>query len=94
MFRLLQILDVILILPMIVLGFMAGLSGGGVTPAFQRIGQLMLVVAPIVGIICVIVAEILWRGNQPTAATLVVLIPLAVYVGLVIWLQVATGFFF
>lgn len=93
MFRLLQIVDILIILPMMALGLMAGLSGGGLTPAFQRIGQLMLVTPPFVSIIAVIVAEILWRVDQKSWAYVVVLLPLVWYIGLIIWLQTSTRFF-
>ena len=93
MFRLLQGLDVILFFPILALGFMSALSGGGLNPAFQRIGQLMIYLAPVT-IVCVIVAEVLWRNAQPTIAYIVLIVPIVIWIGLILWLQLATEFFF
>jgi len=91
--RILQIVTGLLLIPMFCLGLMAGLSGGGLNPAYQRIGGLMLW-SPAVGILGLIVAELLHRFQLPTAALMAIFIPLLVWIGLLVWLQVETGFFF
>jgi hypothetical protein len=92
--RILQIVDGLLILPMLALGFMSSLSGGGMTPAFQEIGQRMIATVLYLPVPCIIIAEILHRRTSFTWAGVVfAAIPLVVWAWLVLRLQVATGFF-
>lgn len=93
MFRLLQVLNVILILPILVLGLMSRLSGGGMKPAFQRIGIMMMYLAPAT-VVCVIIAELLWRGPQSILAQGLLIVPILMWIGLIVWLQRATQFFY
>ena len=93
MFRLLQVIDVLLFFPILALGFMSGLSGGGHNVWFQRIGTVMLWLAP-ASVVCVIIAEVLWRLNQQTLAFGLLILPIVTWVGLIIALQVKTKFFF
>lgn len=93
MFRLLQVVVSCMIVPMVCLGFMAGLSGGGLNPAFQRIGQTMIVVSPIVGIVAIVASFILHRMEQTQLAYVSLAIPIVVWIGLLIWLQLETQFF-
>ncbi len=93
MFRLLQIIDVLLFFPILALGLMSGLSGGGLTPAFQQIGTMMMWLAP-ASVVCAIIAEVLWRMNQQPLAYSVLVLPIIIWIGLIIALQVTTGFFF
>lgn len=94
MLRVLHAINLLMIVPMIACGFMSSLSGGGLNPAYQRIGQILIVVSPIMPVVCVVIAEVLWRYNQPYPAYIINVIPLLVWIGLLIWLQIATGFFF
>jgi len=94
MFRLFQLLTVLAIVPMMLLGLMSGFSGGGSNPVYQRVGGWLLVNAPIIAIVCLIIAEILWRANQAVLAQVVCAIPALVWFGLLAWLQYKTGFFY
>ena len=91
---LLQIAVSCLIVPMMCLGIMASLSGGGMTPAYQRIGQILLVLPPITGILAVVISFILQRLGLSTLAYVALAVPILIWVGLLIWLQRETGFFF
>jgi len=82
-----------MIAPMMCLGIMASLSGGGMNPAFQRIGQLLLTLAPLVGFLGVAASFILQRTGQTLLAYLALAVPVLIWVGLVIWLQRDTQFF-
>jgi len=93
MFRLLQVIDILLFFPILALGLMAGFSGGGNNIWFQRIGTAMLWLAP-ASVVCVIIAEILWRLNQQTLAFGLLVLPIMIWVGLIIALQIKTKFFF
>lgn len=75
------------------LGLMAGLSGGGGTPSFQRIGQLLLVPAPLAGVVAVVVSLVLQQVGLASAAYAILAVPVLLWAGLVLWLQRATGFF-
>ncbi len=92
--RVLQVAVALSIIPMMCLGVMSGLSGGGLTPAFQRIGQLLLTLSPIVGVGGVAASILLWRWQLPVLAYAVIIIPLVMWVWLIVWLQSATGFFY
>jgi len=93
MLRLFQVMTFCMIVPMVCLGIMAGLSGGGMTPAYQRIGQSLFTISPLVGIVGVVASVILQRMGYPTLAYVALGIPIVVWIGLLIWLQRETGFF-
>lgn len=93
LFRSLQVIVLCLIIPMMCLGMMAGLSGGGLNPTFQRIGQILLVLSPLIGLIGLVGSIILWRIGQPQLAYIAISVPIVMWFGLLIWLQVETGFF-
>jgi hypothetical protein len=93
MLRVLHAINLLLILPMVACGFMSSFSGGGLTPAYQNVGRALIVISPIMPVICVIIAEVLWRYNQAYLAYIVNAIPLLVWVALLVWLQIRTGFF-
>lgn len=94
MLRLLQIVVSLMVVPMMCLGIMASLSGGGMNPAFQRIGQLLLTLAPLAGILGVAASFILQRMEQTLLAYIVLTVAILVWIGLLVWLQRETGFFF
>ncbi|MEL6270777.1 MAG: hypothetical protein AAFV33_15230 [Chloroflexota bacterium] len=93
--RVMQIAIVLLICPMVTLGLMSGLSGGGMTPAFQIIGgRLMGWSVPLV-LACVGLAELIYRRTgQLAIAAALCLIPIGVWAWLVVSLQQQTGFFY
>jgi len=93
MLRILQVIIACMIIPVMCLGIMAAFSGGGMTPAFQQIGKLLLTLAPLVGIIGIIASLILQRVGVSPLAYIALAVPVIVWVGLIIWLQRATGFF-
>ena len=93
MLQIFRIAIVIMIIPTMCLGFMVGLSGGGLNPTFQNIGTLLITVAPIIGILGVIGSFILNRMGRSHLAYISLSIPFLVWVGLVIWLQLETAFF-
>ena len=89
----LQILVPLASVGMILLGMMSRLSGGGMTPAYQEIGALMMWVSPVAALIGLILSLILWHIGQSTLAYAAILAPVAVWAGLILWLQIATRFF-
>jgi hypothetical protein len=91
--RILQVVDLLLLVPMFCLGVMVGLSGGGLNPVLGHISGWLLF-SPLVGIAGVVAAEVLRRYEQPTLAVIAAVIPLLLWIGLLIWLQRDTGFFF
>lgn len=94
MFRLLQVINFLMIVPIMCLGMMSSLSGGGMTPAFQQIGRYMLLTPVPTALASIIIAEILWRLEQPILAYIALAVPFVIWVGLLVWLQIETGFFF
>ena len=94
MLRLLQVIVALLIIPMMCLGMMSGLSGGGLNPSYQRIGQVLLVLSPLAGIAAVVVSFILQRLELSFPAYAAVAAPLVMWFVLMAWLQRETGFFF
>jgi len=93
MFRILQVIDVLLFFPILALGLMSGFSGGGNNVWFQRIGTMMLWLAP-ASVVCVVIAEVLWRMKQQALAYGVLVLPIIIWIGLIVALQVTTQFFF
>ena len=91
--RILQGVDLLLLIPMFCLGVMVGLSGGGLNPVLGHISGWMLF-SPLVGIAGVIVAEVLRRYEQPTLAVIAAVVPLILWTVLIVWLQRETSFFF
>ncbi len=87
--RLLQVLVPLAIVPMMVLGFLSGLSGGGMVPAYQRIGRLLIFLSPVVGLAGLILSLILWHFEQSLLAYIAILTPAAMWVGLFLWLRMA-----
>jgi len=83
-----------MILPMSVLGVMVGLSGGGSNPTFQKVGQLLMVASPVIGILSVLVSIIFSRVGVPIVAYTALCVPIIFWVVLLIWLQRDTKFFF
>ncbi|MEO1165999.1 MAG: hypothetical protein AAFV98_19605 [Chloroflexota bacterium] len=93
MLRLFQILTACMIVPVMCLGLMSSLSGGGMTPAFQQIGQSLMTIAPLVGIATVVASVLLQRADRPILAYIVLVVPIIFWIGQLIWLQRETGFF-
>ncbi len=91
--RLLQLITLLLIVPLTCIGIMVSLSGGGLTPAFQDIGSLLMLLSPIMPLVAVGLNEWLWRKERFTLAGVVLAIPYLVWTVLLIYLQVETGFF-
>ena len=91
--RLLQLITLLLIVPMTCLGIMVALSGGGMTPAFQDIGSLLMYLSPTLPLVAVGMNEWLWRKERFTLARVVLGIPYFLWAVLLIYLQVETGFF-
>lgn len=93
MFRLLQIMDILLIFPMVILGLIVGLSGGGSNQWNRWWSKIVFRLAPM-GIVGALIAEIIWRFNIESIAYAVVLAPLVIWFGLLVLLQKKTHFFF
>lgn len=93
MVLILQIIVGIGIVSMMCPGMMAGLSGGGNTPAFQRIGEVMLVLSLVVGIAGIVASIIFQRMESTLLTDLSLAVPVVVWIGLLIWLHRETGFF-
>lgn len=93
MFRILQLISILMIIPMMCLGLMVGLSGGGLNPTFQQIGRYLFTTPIPMAVVCLILAEVLWRMNQTVPAYIVMGGLLIVWSGLLVWLQLETGFF-
>jgi hypothetical protein len=92
--RIIQGLNAVLICPMIALGLMSSLSGGGMTPAFQEIGGRMMGYGLFAPIVCILVAEGIYRlTSRAWLAIPVLLVPLGIWVWLIVLLQRETGFF-
>ena len=92
--RVLQVLVFLLVLPMIALGVMASLSGGGVTPAFQEIGGRLIGLSFFVSLPLLIASEVIHRWLKLTPVSLILLvIPLIMWGWLLVRLQRETGFF-
>lgn len=91
--RCLHALNLVLMLLMTVLGFMAGFSGGGTNPAFQRYGSLLMMFSIPIAVASVIVAEVLWQLDVGLLALAVNLVPLVVWGTWIGLLQAKTGFF-
>ena len=64
MLRISQVVVISAIVPMMCLGLMASLSGGGTNPAFQRIGGQLTSLSPIVGVICLIFSWLLQQSGR------------------------------
>ncbi|MEM7735205.1 MAG: hypothetical protein AAF267_05385 [Deinococcota bacterium] len=91
--RILQI-GVGVLSPLVALiGLMSALSGGGMTPAFQQIGRWLMYVPFPSAAVGIILSQLLWRWKQPWLALLVIVVPLIVWAGLLVWLDQRTGFF-
>ncbi|MEM6431412.1 MAG: hypothetical protein AAF708_19395 [Deinococcota bacterium] len=91
--RILQI-GVGLLSPLIaLLGLMAALSGGGMNPAFQQIGGWLMYVPLPSAAVGIILSQLLWRWKQPWLALIVIILPLVVWAGLLVWLEQRTNFF-
>ncbi|MEM6281426.1 MAG: hypothetical protein AAF787_04460 [Chloroflexota bacterium] len=92
--RIAQIINAVMIVPIFCLGMMVSLSGGGVTPAYQQIGGQLMLMAFAAPLVCVALAEGVYRlAQQPLIGAVVCLIPFGVWVWLCIRLENATGFF-
>jgi hypothetical protein len=91
--RILQVVDLLLLVPMFCLGVMVGLSGGGLNPVLGVISGWMLF-SPLVGIAGVVAAEVLRRYEQPVLALIAAVVPLILWMVLIVWLQRETNFFF
>jgi hypothetical protein len=76
----LHVMNLLLIIPMMAIGMMMGLSGGGTKPILQFIGARMLVWSPMVAVLSVITSEILWQLDFTIIAYIVNLIPLTMWV--------------
>lgn len=85
--RVLQILVPLAIVPMMAIGFMSSLSGGGMTPAYQRIGGLLIWLSPVIGLAGLILSLILWHFGQSLLAYTAILTPLVIWAGLILWLR-------
>jgi len=94
MFRLLQVTVALLIIPMMCLGMMIGLSGGSIEPSTQRITEILLMLPPVAGIAALVASFVLWRLDWSRLAYASLVAPLLIWVGLLIWAQQETGFFF
>ncbi len=91
--RIFQVINGLLICPMLALGVMASLSGGGVTPAFQIIGGRLMWMSLVVPAVCIALAELIYRRFGWPFALPLLIVPLVVWAWLVIELQLQTGFF-
>jgi hypothetical protein len=78
---------------MVLLGVMVSLSGGGMNPAFQQIGRWLLYLPLPSALGGIVLSQLLWRWKQPWLALLVIVVPLIVWVGLLVWLEQRTNFF-
>lgn len=94
LFRVLQCATLLCVIPMMLLGLMLGLSGGGLKPIYQRVGARFLVGMPVVVIACLIFAEILWRNDANPFAYIVILLPFGLWISQLAWVQYHTRFFF
>jgi len=94
MLRILQILVGFLIVPMMCLGIMSAMSGGGVTPAFQEIGGRLIRLSPLVGITSVGASWLLERMHLKPLAYAALVVPIVMWVALVVDLHRRTNFFF
>lgn len=81
------------ILPMMALGLMSSLSGGGLTPAFQQIGGKLMNLSPVVGLASVATSWLLEQISLKPLAYLVLCIPCAMWGMLIMRLNRETGFF-
>jgi len=93
MLRILQILIGFLIVPMMCLGGMSAMSGGGATPAFQEIGRRLMKLSPLVGIISVGASWLLERLRLKPLAYAVLVVPIVMWVVMVADLHRRTNFF-
>lgn len=75
MLWILHIINLVLVLPMMGIGLAMGLSGGGHTPIFQKVGLQLFLLSPIVAISSVIASQILWWLDIHQLAYAVDLIP-------------------
>ncbi len=92
--RVMQVIVLLLMCPMIALGVMSSLSGGGGTPTFQEIGGRLVGISFFLPIALLIVSEVVHRWLKLTPVSLVLLvIPLVLWGWLVVRLQRETGFF-
>jgi hypothetical protein len=82
-----------IVFPILALGFMSALSGGGNTPEFQLIGMLMAYLAPVT-LVSVFITELFWRNAHSTIAYPVLIAPVIIWIVLIIWLQMTSQFFF
>ncbi|MEO0563747.1 MAG: hypothetical protein AAF125_16695 [Chloroflexota bacterium] len=93
-FRVIQGIVGLMICPMLALGFMSSLSGGGNIPAFQIIGQRLVLLSVTLAPVCLIIAEVVHRRFKLTPVAIVVcLVPVAAWAWLSYTLQRETGFF-
>jgi len=93
MLRKSQIVVLSTILPMMCLGGMSALSGGGVTPAFQEIGGRLMKLSPLVGITSVGASWLLERLRLKPLAYAVLVVPIVMWVVMVADLHRRTNFF-
>ncbi len=93
MLRIVEMVIGVLILVMMALGLMSSLSGGGLNPAYQQVGGLLLRMSPIIGVVCIIIAELLSRTQFRPLAYIVLAIPMVFWAVMLVWLQRETGFF-
>ena len=85
--RVLQVLVPLAIVPMMAIGFMSTLSGGGMVPAYQRIGNLLIILSPLVGLAGLILSLVLWHFGQSLLAYMAILTPVVMWIGMVLWLR-------
>lgn len=93
-FRVMQVIVLLMTCPMIALGVMASLSGGGNTPAFQEIGRRLTSISFFMPILLLVVSELVHRWLKLTwVAIALLVVPVVVWGWLLLWLQRETGFF-
>ncbi len=93
MLRKSQIVVLSTILPMMCLGVMSAMSGGGAIPAFQEIGRHLMKLSPLVGIISVGASWLLERLRLKPLAYAVLVVPIVMWVVMVADLHRRTNFF-
>lgn len=98
--RLIQIIVFLLTIPMIALGGMSMFSEGGGTPAYQEISVQIVMMSIYIPVPAIILAEIIYRLMKHTRLpeifvipVFIAAIPLVMWAGLIVWLQVEMGFF-
>lgn len=92
--RIVQVVVVLMICPMVALGVMSSLSGGGMTPAYQIIGGRLVSWSFLIVIPLLLASEAVHRWLKLTPlAILVCLVPFGVWAWLLVALERETGFF-